>query len=233
MLAAVPSEAPPKLHYYRSQSLLSSDRRFASYSRIQMQAKAEFYGSSVSSILFLENLETGDLQAVTPTSPLADNPFLNQDGADLAGKISIVIPVSWSESGDRLLARVFESLFCSDIASDYAVVIDRTANRISTIAPTCIQYTTAILLGWSQVHPGRVLFRVGNLGEENWRLFAVDPNGQAFSAEGDKPVTFGQVVSSIWMGFPGFLVFAASPRAYLQHTIWLKHGLEQRKGFLI
>jgi len=200
MLAAVPSEAPSKPHYYRSQSLLSSDRRFASYSRIQMQAKAEFYRSSVTSILFLENLETGDLQAVTPASPLADNPFLNHSGAELVGKISIVIPVSWSESGDRLLARVFESLFCSDIASDYAVVIDRTANRISTIAPTCLQYTTAVLLGWSQMYPGRVLFQVGNLGEEDWQLCAVAPGGQTLSAEGDTPVTFGRVVSNIWMG---------------------------------
>ncbi|UBF25837.1 hypothetical protein K9N68_30555 [Kovacikia minuta CCNUW1] len=138
MVTEIAPGAPAKQHYYRSQSLLSDDRRYAAYSRIQMQVQPDFWHSNVNSILFLENLETGDLQAITPTSPLADNPFLSS-GSDLAGKISIVIPVSWSESGDRLLARVFESLFCSDVASDYALIVDQTANRISTIAPTCVQ----------------------------------------------------------------------------------------------
>jgi hypothetical protein len=199
MLTALPPGAPAKLHYYRSQSLLSADRRYAAYSRIQMQVESEFWGSNVSSILFLENLETGDLQAVTPASPLADNPFLSS-GGDLAGKISIVIPISWSQSGDRLLARVFESLFCSDIASDYAVIVDRAANRISTVAPTCTQYTTAILLGWSQSDPDQVLFQAGNLGDEDWQLWSVNSAGQTIPAKQDAPITFGQVVSNVWMG---------------------------------
>lgn len=199
MLTEIPPGAAIRQHYYRSQSLLSCDRRYAAYSRIQMQAKAEFWGSNVSSILFLENLETGDLQAVTPASPLADNPFLN-NGGDPSGKISIVVPISWSKSGERLLARVFESLFCSDVASDYAVIIDRVANQISTVAPTCSQYTTAILLGWSQRDPDRVLFRTGNLGDQEWQLWAVAADGQTKPAKKDHPITFGQAVTSIWMG---------------------------------
>lgn len=192
-------EATASLHYYRSQSLLSPDSRYAAYSRIQMHVYPEFYRSQVNSVLFLENLETGDLQAVTPTSPLADNPFLSNETVS-GGKISIVIPISWSKEGDRLLARVFESLFGSDFASDYAVIVDRTFNQIITIAPTAISYTTAVLLGWSTIHPGRALFQAGNLGEAEWHLWSVDATGQTTLAAGDRPAVFGQTVSNIWMG---------------------------------
>ncbi len=194
-----PPPVAPQVHYYRSPSLLSPDHRYAAYSRVQLQVQPEFFLSRVSSVLFLENLQTGDLQAITPTSPLADNPFLN-DGEAGDGKISIVIPVSWSESGDRLLARAFESLFCSDIASDYGVVVDTASKRTSTLAPTHISYTTAVLLGWSHSYPGQVLFQAGNLGEENWPLWAVNLHGQTVQAEGDRPILFGELASSIWMG---------------------------------
>lgn len=198
-LAAIEPGSPPQLHYYRSQSLLSPDGQYAAYSRIQMQVQAEFFRSRVSSVLFVENLRTGDLQAITPAAPLADNPFF-ADGSDILGSISIVIPVSWSEAGDRLLAREFESLFCSDIASDYAVIVDRRLNRVSTVSPTRLQYTNAVLLGWSQDHPERVLFRAGTMGEEDWPLWSVDVSGQTARASYDRPITFGESVGSVWMG---------------------------------
>lgn len=185
--------------YYRSQSLISPDEEYAAYSRIQMQVEPEYYRSYVTSVLFLENLRTGDLQAITPTSPLADNPFL-QTGNDLTGRISMVIPVSWSESGDRLLAREFESIFGSDIASDYAVVVDRHRNRVKTFAPTKIRYTNAVLLGWSQFHAGQVLFRAGIMGDEHWQQWTVDTQGNTELARSDRPVTFGHVINSVWTG---------------------------------
>jgi hypothetical protein len=198
-LSAVPTEENAGLYYYRSQSLLSPDGQYAAYSRIQMQVKPVFFQSCVSSVLFVENLRTGDLQAVTPASPLANNPFVS-GAANQLGSISIVIPVSWSESGDRLLAREFESLFCSDIASDYAVIVDRKLKQVSTVAPTRMHYTTAVLLGWSQAQPNQALFRAGNLGEENWNCWTVDATGHTVLAEGDRSVTFGQPISSVWMG---------------------------------
>jgi hypothetical protein len=164
-----------------------------------MQVEPEYFRSYVTSVLFLENLRTGDLQAITPASPLADNPFL-QTGVDLAGRISIVIPVSWSEKGDRLLAREFESLFGSDLASDYAVVVDRQRNRVKTLAPTKVEYTNAILLGWSQLQPEQVLFRAGCMGDEHWQQWTVDLNGQTLLAKGDRPLTYGQAIHSIWTG---------------------------------
>lgn len=192
-------DGSPKLHYYRSQSLISPNGEYAAYSRIQMQVQPQFFQSRVSSILFLENLRTGDLQAITPTSPLADNPFINGE-TGLSGSISIVIPISWSESSDRLLAREFESLFCSDIASDYAVIVDCPHKRFSTIAPTHVQYTNAILLGWSQSQPEQALFRVGDMGDDAWHLWRVDRTGQTTRAHDDQPMAYGQTVSSVWMG---------------------------------
>lgn len=199
-LTESPSEnaANPTFHYYRSPSLLSLDRQYAAYSRIQIQVQAQFQ-SRATSILFIENLKTGDLQAVTPASPLADNPFISR-GVEALGAISIVVPVSWSQTGNCLLAREFESLFGSDIASDYAVVVDCAENRVSTIAPTHLHYTTAILLGWSQSHPNQVLFRAGNLGDEHWDLWAVDTSGHTARSQDDRAVTFGHVVSSVWAG---------------------------------
>lgn len=179
------------LYCYRSQSLISPDQRYAAYSRIQMQVESEYFRSHVTSVLFLENLRTGDLQPITPASPLADNPFLDSS-RELTGRISIVIPVSWSETSDRLLAREFESIFGSDIASDYAVIVDRSQNRISTVAPTQIRYTNAVLLGWSQFQPERVLFRAGMLGDQHWQQWAVAANGQTTLAKGDRPSSLGK-----------------------------------------
>lgn len=184
---------------YRTHSLISPDQTYAAYSRIQMQVELDYFSSYVTSVLFLENLKTGDLQAITPNSPLANNPFLNTKH-DLRGRISIAIPVSWSEKGDRLLAREFESVLGSDIASDYGVIVDRNRNRVHTVAPTRIRYTNAVLLGWSQSHPERVLFRAGMMGDERWQQWTVDSVGHTLLARNDRPVLFGQAINSIWTG---------------------------------
>jgi hypothetical protein len=160
---------------------------------------SDYFSSAVTSVLFLENLQTGNLQAITPASPLANNPFLNTDD-NLQGRISIVIPISWTESGDRVLAREFESILGSDVASDYGVIVDRRRNRVHTVAPTRIRYTNAVLLGWSQSHPERVLFRAGMLGDEHWQQWSVDATGHTTLARGDRSVSYGQAINSIWTG---------------------------------
>ncbi|WP_370584664.1 hypothetical protein [Oculatella sp. LEGE 06141] len=203
VLAALTEAQPkdsPKIRYYRSQSLLSPDERYAAYSRIQIQIAPDNFASRVSSVLFLENLKTGDLQTITASSPFADNPFMPTSDARPAGSIAILIPVAWSEQGDRVLAREFESLFGTDIASDFAVVWDRQQNRTYTIAPTRVQYSNAILLGWSQNEPDKVLFRAGNLGDENWPICSVDVSGQTAIAHQDQPITFGHIANNIWAG---------------------------------
>ena len=186
--------------YYRSPSLISPDGQYAAYSRIQMQGQPELYRSRVTSVMFLENLQTGDLRTITPASPLADNPLISNEEADMPGTIAILIPISWSKSSDRLLARQFEGLFSTSDASDYAVIWDRKQNRVSTIAPERIQYTSAVLLGWSKVRPDLVLFRAGEMGDERWPVWAVDVNGQTALAREDEPTLYGQVVNQIWAG---------------------------------
>lgn len=199
--SAVPK---PEFRYYRSQSLLSPDRQYAAYSRIQIQLASEFTQTRVASVLFLENLTTGDLQTIIASSPFSDNPFMS-DAADQSGTIAILIPVAWSEDGDRILAREFEAIFGSSVASDFAVVWDRHTHHTYTVAPTSIQYSNAVLLGWSQSHPEQVLFRAGMLGDEDWSLYAVDIGGHTAFVDHDQPITFGQTVDSIWSG----------PQAYL------------------
>lgn len=198
--AEVTSSGAPSVRYYRSQSLMSPDGEYAAYSRIQMQVQPEGFRSRISSTMFLENVKTGDLRVITATSPLSDNPFLENEAADMPGAIAILIPVSWSPSGDRILAREFEGIFNTSDASDYAVVWDRTRDRTSTLAPTRIEYSNAILLGWSQRSPDQVLFRAGTLGDPNWPLWTVDTRGQTTLSPNDKPLVHGTVVNNVWAG---------------------------------
>lgn len=200
-LTTTPAEQGSQIRYYRSQALVSPDGQYSAYSRIQMRVHTDFTQSRVSSVLFLENLRTGDLRTIVASSPLADQaPTAPKTQPAPNGTIAILIPVAWSESGDRILAREFESIFGSDIASDYAVIWDRQLNRTSTVAPTRIQYTNAVLLGWSQTHPEQTLFRAGNMGEPQWPLWTVDLTGRTAAAPEDQPLVFGQSVNSIWTG---------------------------------
>ncbi|HEY9807127.1 MAG TPA: hypothetical protein V6D04_11200 [Candidatus Obscuribacterales bacterium] len=204
-LSAPPGREVAHTQYYRSPSLLSPDGRYATYSRIQMQISPDFTQSRVSSVLFLENLRSGDLRTITASSPLAmsesaQSPQPTHSESAAPGTIAILIPIAWSETGDRLLAREFESIFGSDIASDYAVIWDSRLNRTRTVAPTRIQYTNAVLLGWSRANPEQILFRVGNIGDPQWPLWTVDLSGQTTAAPSDRPQVFGRFVNSIWTG---------------------------------
>lgn len=186
--------------YYRSPSLVSPDGQYAAYSRIQLQGQPELYHSRITSVMFVENLETGDLRTITPSSPFADNPVMGNEEGDMPGTIAILIPISWSKSSDRLLARQFEGLLGTSDASDFGVIWERQQNRTSTIAPKPINYSYAVLLGWSQTYPERVLFRAGELGEERPFVWAVALNGQTTLALEDEPSIYGQVVNQVWAG---------------------------------
>lgn len=189
-----------QIYYYRSQSLLSPDERYAAYSRIQLCVRPDWFSSQVSSVLLIENLETGDLQTITPESPFADNPFLSGAENAQTGRIAALIPISWSARGDRVLCREFESQFGTDIASDFAVVWDRANNTVTTIAPNGPAYTNAILLGWSQQYPDHVLFKLGIMGDEEWPVWAVDAHGATHPAPEDEAIGFGSIVNHVWAG---------------------------------
>ncbi|MEW5858715.1 MAG: hypothetical protein AB1861_15220 [Cyanobacteriota bacterium] len=198
--AEVTANGGTGIRYYRSPSLVSPDGQYAAYSRIQLQVQPELYQSRISSVMFVENLRTGDLRTISASSPLADNPFVSNEEADMPGIIAILIPISWSAKGDRVLARQFEGLFSTSDASDYAVVWDRQQNRTTTLSPDRDDYTNAVLLGWSHTNPDQVLFRAGELGEEEWPLWAVDLNGQTVAAIEDEPLIFGQTITHSWAG---------------------------------
>ncbi len=203
MAAMAEKISAPTFRYYRSQSLISPAGDYAAYSRIQLQISGDFTQNRIASILFVENLQTGELLTISPAAPFADNPFVADAMLYEAGTIAILIPVAWSEQGDRLLSREFESMFGSGLASDFAVVWERHSNCTHTLAPTQISYSNAVLLGWSQSHPSQVLFRAGNMGDENWPLYAVDILGQTTSATEDQPISFGEFISS-WAGPQGY-----------------------------
>ncbi|MCU0567332.1 MAG: hypothetical protein MUF49_12125 [Oculatellaceae cyanobacterium Prado106] len=192
--------------FYRSPSLISPDGRYAAYSRIQVQLADHFLQARVSSVLFLENLETGSLQTLLAASPFAENPFKvkqgihTEDASTQPGTIAVLIPIAWSEGGDRLLAREFESFFGSDLASDFAVVWDRHSNETYTLSPSQIHYTNAILMGWSQVNPDQVLFQAGVMGVENWPFYTVNLRGETAIALADQPVTYGSTMNHVWAG---------------------------------
>jgi hypothetical protein len=200
-VTSIANNGSDRYGYYRSQSLLSPNGQYAAYSRIQVQPAPHFTQSRVVSVLFVENLKSGSLQTILASSPFADNPFTaSEDLPETAGTIAVLIPIGWSETGDRLLAREFESLFGSSIASDFAVIWNSTTNTTQTVAPTHVNYSNAILMGWSQAHPDQVLFQAGMMGEPHWNFYTVKADGQTSLATSDRPVTYGQVTTSIWAG---------------------------------
>lgn len=186
--------------YYRTPSLISPDGQYAAYSRIEMQVEPELYHSRVSSVMFIENLTTGELRAIHTSSGVGQHPLTTSEDGDLPGAIAMLIPVSWSASGDRLLGRQLEGVFSTSDVSDSAVIWERDTNKTTTLTADAGEHSMATLLGWSETNPNQVLFRAGELGEETWPLWAVNSEGKTFIATGDKPIVFGQAVNHLWAG---------------------------------
>ncbi len=192
------------VRYYRSVPVTSPDGRYAIYSRVQLDVKPEMYNTRVTSVLFIEDRQTKKLQIVTTTSPIND-PLLKVNVSSRyrgeQGSIAVLVPVSWSQKGDRFLARKFEGLMNTSDFTDHAVIWDREKNHSHCVTPTQqkAEREMAVLLGWSKTHPDSVLFRAGEMGEENWPLVTVASDGStAIATETDQPITFGQKVTELW-----------------------------------
>jgi len=196
----VSSQQEKGVRYYRSPALVSPDGEYAAYSRIQLQIEPELYRSRVSSVLFLENLQTGGLRVISGQSPFAQGMLRSDDRRLNPGAITILMPVSWTEDGSRVLAREFEGWFSSSDISDYALVWERDSDQTHTLAPNTVGYTTAVLLGWSTNNPSQILFRAGAVGEEPWPLWAVSLGGETSLAMEDQPLVIGESQSSFWVG---------------------------------
>ena len=193
------------VRYYRSVPVISPDGRYAVYSRVQLEAEPELHRSRVSSVLFIEDRKTKQLRVISSTSRNTDVLLkVKHDEADQNGQgtLGVLVPVSWSQQGDRFLARSFVSKFQTSDGSDSAVIWNRQKNNVDEISPENKKDSheqVAVMLGWSQSQPDHVLFRAGELGEEEWPLVAVSNDGQTFAAEKlDRPITFGHKISDVW-----------------------------------
>jgi hypothetical protein len=182
--------------YYRSPSLISPDGRYSVYSRSRMEVAADMNRSRVTSVMFVENLVTGELKILRADSPMARDP----ETKTMGGLISVLVPVSWSADSKRLLSRQFEGLFNTSDASDSALVWEVESDRLASITPDLGDYEQSILLGWSRIAPEKVLFTSGNLGDEEWDLCAVNSQGQITIANTEETVNYGKVDETNWMG---------------------------------
>ncbi|MEH2283698.1 MAG: hypothetical protein V7K90_20610 [Nostoc sp.] len=207
---AIASKGGSGVRHYRSVPVISPDGKYAVYSRVQLEVKPQMYNSRVTSVLFVQDMQTKKLWVMASTTPVSD-PLLkvkavkaeSSEETDTSGKIGVLVPVSWSEKGDRFLARKFEGLFNTGDSTDSAVIWDRQKNHANTVAPANEEEheKVAVLLGWSKSQPDHVLFRAGELGEENWPLMQVANDGKTITTtDDDQPITFGKKVTEIWAG---------------------------------
>lgn len=194
------------VRYYRSVPVNSPDGRYAVYSRIQLEVKPDTHNSRVSSVMFIEDRKTKQMRVLTSTSRNSDALIQVKAAPDANGEgtMGILVPVSWSEKGDRFLARRFEGIMNTSDVSDYAVIWHRDKNHTNTVGPAHQEddhEKISILLGWSKSQPNHVLFRAGEMGEENWSLLTVSDEGKTANAnEVDQPVTFGTQAVNVWAG---------------------------------
>jgi hypothetical protein len=202
----ISSKGGSGVRYYRSVPVISPDGRYAMYSRVKLEVKPQMYNSRVTSVLFVEDRQTKQLHVVSSTAPIND-PLLNVQVAsangDAQGTIAVLVPVSWSQKGDRFLARKFEGAMNTSDATDHAVIWDRGQNRSQSVTPSQEEnkHEIAVLLGWSKTQPDQVLFRAGELGEEQWPLLTVGYDGKTVAAtNADQAVTYGQRVKEVWAG---------------------------------
>jgi hypothetical protein len=204
---AIGSKGGSGVRYYRSMPVLSPDGRYAVYSRVQLEVKPEMYNSRVTSTMFVEDRQTGKLRIMTATGPISD-PLLKVKASvalnpDTNGTIGVLVPVSWSQQGDRFLARKFEGVLNTADATDHAVIWDRQKNNTNSVTPSQEQkeHDIAVLLGWSKTQPNNVLFRAGEMGEENWPVVSVSSDGETANApDVDQPIVYGQKISDVWSG---------------------------------
>lgn len=206
---AISSKGGSGVRYYRSVPVISPDGRYAIYSRVQLEVRPEMHNSRVTSVLFVEDRQTKKLQIISSTAPINDPLLkvkLSSPQQNTQGTIAVLVPVSWSENGDRFLARKFEGLMNTSDATDRAVIWDRQKNHSQSVTPAEEKHEheeIAVLLGWSKARPDQVLFRTGEIGEDKWPLVTVSHDGSTqLATTADQPVTFGEKIKEVWAGPP-------------------------------
>jgi hypothetical protein len=178
-----------RLRYYRTPSLVSPDGRYGVYARIAMRPQAELYQSSVSTVLFIEDLATGKIQMINSTQ-----------GFNQAGILSVLLPVAWSRDGSRLLLRQLQGELSTSDATDTALIWQPSTRNFQSLSPQNVDYDIAVLLGWHPEHLDEILFRTGILGDEIWPIWAVNLQGETVLSQAPQPPEIAQQQVFSWTG---------------------------------
>jgi hypothetical protein len=162
---------------YQSSALASPDGKIGAYSDISISIGPKADQSIVSSqIVLTDNL--GRVLQKIPASVHYEEADSGASLGNLKGVMAILIPVTWSEDSQQLLARQFEAVIGSDVASDHAFIWKRDVQKAKTVTPLPLDYDTAVLLGWNPANSNQLLFRTSRLGEASTQTIAVDERGK-------------------------------------------------------
>jgi|GEM_PF-3293578 len=186
--AALKANAP-RTYTQQTARYVSPDGRYVAQATLHFQAAPQAFQQRLVSTLEITDRHTGDRQRIesvqeVPPEFLAEVPRGQ-------GLIAVLVPVGWSQTGNRLLVRQFMGLFASDLVSDAAWIWQPDRGHVATVYPTAADYDVATLLGWSDTHPEQVLFQTQVLGEPQAMVWAVDSQGSSQLAQGDRPAVYG------------------------------------------
>ncbi|MDX2270879.1 MAG: hypothetical protein NW237_02880 [Cyanobacteriota bacterium] len=142
--------------FLRSDPVPAPNGDWRVYSRLDMVASPNGQADRLTSVLFAENATTQELRVLYQSVAAV---YAQEDPLDFI----MVLPLAWQNN--TLLAREFDGLFASDIAWDRALVWSPQTpdSSIQIWQPPASGYSE--ILGWDPLSEGRVLFRVGELGE--------------------------------------------------------------------
>lgn len=175
-------------HLLDSRRYVSPDGEYVASATFVLITHPEAYRQELTSVLEITHLPSGQQErfesiATVPPEYLSDLP---QQGTT-QGLIAVLMPVGWSEGGDRLLVRQFQGIFSSDFASDGAWIWERDLGHIATVYPMADDYDFAVLLGWSSEQRDQVLFHTQLMGDPHGHTWAVDIHGDTLAAQGAVP----------------------------------------------
>ncbi len=145
----------------RSRPLLSPDQEWQVYSRLNFIVDPQGQPDQLSSVVFAQHRTSGQLQVIYEGRPPQDQ--------DL--DFVMAVPLVWSRTDPyHLLIRDHRGLFQSDLAADQAVIWtpSQGAEQEMTAVRRQPQHPSDFseVVGWDSQAAQRVLFMVGNFGED-------------------------------------------------------------------
>lgn len=168
---------------------ISPDGRYVAQATLYFTAHPEAHRQQLMSILEIRDRQSGIQQRIESLKEMP--PEFLAEVPQGQGLIAVLVPVGWSETGNRLLVRQLSGLFATDLISDGAWIWQAGVGHVATVYPTADEYDFATLLGWSTTDPQRVLFQTQTMGNPKATIWAVDTQGSTQLAQGDRPRVYG------------------------------------------